>query len=180
MNVDSSADSTMASLENELIAMMAVLKRQQAALEEQHKVVMTAVSGFQEERIAMMKGVTDIREAAQNALEPLQGPLQEAVEAAATSAVKNSLQAEKKALGGAVNAAVREISGIKNAGMWPALIGGFVAGMLSCVVSIGFLVYLVKSGAIEQKIVLNSAAVAAAIKQELAPGPAPAAPGRRR
>lgn len=147
--------------EDDLIAMMATIKRQQAALVQQHELVQAATNSLAAERQLIVKALGDVRSIPEQATEALKT----AIERAAAAGVKNSMITEKKQLQGAVNAAVERIDGISDRGFWPTVLAGLTGAIFGGVLVGGLMLYAIKSGTIVQT--LNSAAIAEAIQQQM-------------
>lgn len=147
--------------EDDVLGLLSTAKKQQAAVDTALKVLESAVAGLASERKLIVQALGDVRTVPETVLEPLKT----AVEAAAASGVKNSMQSEKKALGGAVKAAVERIDGIADRGFWPVVVAGLTGAIFGGVLVGGTALYAIKSGAIVQT--LNSAAIAQAIQQHM-------------
>lgn len=149
--------------EDDLIGMMATIKRQQAALTQQHELVQAATNSLANERQLIVKALGDVRSIPEQSTEALKT----AIERAAAASVKNSMVEEKKALKTAVNAAVERIDGISDRGFLPTVLAGLTGAIFGGVLVGGLMLYAVKSGTIVQT--LNSAAIAEAIQQQMKP-----------
>lgn len=119
-------------VEEELIGLLAVAKRQQAALDEQFKVVQATVASFTEERKKMTVLLSAVRDAPKDTVEGLKTALQAAVE----TATQNSITRTKKSLKEAIDDSVTRLDAAKDRtataslvwGMVGVIIGGSIVG----------------------------------------------------
>lgn len=119
-------------VEEELIGLLAVAKRQQAALDEQFKVVQATVASFTEERKKMTVLLSAVRDAPKDTVEGLKTALQAAVE----TATQNSITRTKKSLKEAIDDSVARLDAAKDRtataslvwGMVGVIIGGSIVG----------------------------------------------------
>lgn len=154
--------------EEELIGMLAVLKRQQAALEQQHKVVLEASSKLEESRRLfageLVQALAEVRAVPEQAI----GTLTDAVETAAGKAVRKSLSASQKTLEETVNAAVERINEIRGETLMPALIGALIGSIVGGCAVAGLFAYALNSGMITPPAInLNPQVVAEYLKPAL-------------
>lgn len=118
-------------IEEELIGLLAVAKRQQAALDEQFKVVQATVASFTEERKKMTVLLSAVRDAPKDTVEGLKTTIQAGI----SESLPVSIAEQRKTLHGAVNAAVKELAKTKNDVATASLIWGLIGTVIGgCIV----------------------------------------------
>lgn len=113
-------------IEEELVGLLAVAKRQQAALDEQFKVVQTAAASLDEQRRKITTLLMEVRNAPNEAVEALG----EALAPAIRDAVGKSIIEQRKSLGGAVNAATKRLDEARDKTSTVALVWGVVGAVV--------------------------------------------------
>lgn len=157
-------------LEDELLAVLAMIKRQKTQLDEQHQVVTTAIADLGKERARWMTLLQDFRDFPKQATESL--------EWATGDAIKKSLHVaiaeQRKSLHGAVNAATSRLDEARDRTAAAAITWGLIGALLGGSLVGGGMWYAVASGAIKQTVMISDpAGIAAALGPYLAV-PAPA------
>lgn len=156
--------------EDDLLAMLAAVKQQKAALEQQHQVVQNATAALAAERAKLAEALKQV----QNLPGQLLEPLKTAVESAAEHGVLNSTSQERKALKTAVDGAVERLGQAKKFTAWAIFVTSSVGGIVGTLLTGGVFWYAVNSGWVHgPEITLDTARVAALLRENM-PAPAPA------
>lgn len=160
--------------EEDLLAMLAAVKQQKAALDQQHQVVQSATAALAAERAKLSEALKQVQSLPGQLLEPLKT----AVESAAERGVLSSTSQERKALKTAVDGAVERLGKVKKFTAWAIIVCGMVGGVTGTALTGGMFWYAINSGWVRAPAIsLDVVGVAAAIRANL---PAPAAPAPRR
>ena len=156
--------------EEDLLAMLAAVKQQKAALDQQHQVVKDATAALVAERAKLAEALSKV----QNLPGQLLEPLKTAVESAAERGVLSSTSQERKALKTAVDEAVGRLAKAQNFTGAVIIVAGMVGGILGTGITGGAFWWAVSSGTIRAPAIsLDVAGVAAAIRANLPAAPAP-------
>jgi hypothetical protein len=161
--------------EEDLLAMLAAVKQQKAALDQQHQVVQSATAALATERAKLAEALKQVQSLPGQLLEPLKT----AVENAAERGVLSSTSQERKALKTAVDGAVGRLAKAQNFTGGVMIVCGIVGGILGTALTGGVFWYAVNSGLVHPPM-LDSARVAALIRENLPAAPAPAPAPRRK
>lgn len=161
--------------EEDLLAMLAAVKQQKAALDQQHQVMQSATAALAGERAKLAEALSKV----QNLPGQLLEPLKTAVESAAERGVLSSTSQERKALKTAVDEAVGRLAKAQNFTGGVMIACGIVGGILGTALTGGVFWYAVNSGWVHPP-VLDPARVAALIRENLPAAPAPAPAPRRK
>jgi hypothetical protein len=155
--------------EEELLAMLAAVKQQKAALDQQHLVVKHATAALGAEREKLTEALKQVQSLPNTLLEPLKT----AVEGAAKSGVLSSTAAERESLRVAVNAAVGRLSKARDFTAGAMIVCGIVGGILGTAITGGVFWYAINNGWVQPPD-LDSAKVAELIRENSPAAPAPA------
>lgn len=117
-------------VEEELIGLLAVAKRQQAALDEQFKVVQATVASFTEERKKMTILLSAVRDAPKDTVDGLKTTIQAAI----SESLPVSIAEQRKTLHGAVNVAVKALEKTKGDVGTVAMVWGLVGVIMGGVI----------------------------------------------
>lgn len=160
--------------EDDLLAMLAAVKQQKAALDQQHQVVKDATAALAVERAKLIETLNKVQTLPGQLLEPLKT----AVESAAERGVLSSTSQERKALKTAVDGAVGRLAKAQNFTGAVIIVAGMVGGILGTGITGGAFWLAINKGWVHgPEITLDTARVASLIRANL---PAPAAPAQRR
>lgn len=160
--------------EEDLLAMLAAVKQQKAALDQQHQVMQSATAALSAERAKLTEALSKVQSLPGQLLEPLKT----AVESAAERGVLSSTTQEREALKTAVDDAVGRLAKAQNFTGAVMIACGIVGGVLGTAMTGGvFWLAINKGWTRAPSISLDVVSVAAAIRANL---PVPATPAPRR
>lgn len=161
--------------EDDLLAMLAAVKQQKAALAQQHQVVQESTAALVAERAKLAEALSKV----QNLPGQLLEPLKTAVESAAERGVLSSTSQEREVLKTAVDGAVGRLAKAQNFTGAVMILCGIVGGILGTALTGGAFWLAINSGWVHPP-TLDSARVAALIRENLPAVPATPAPAPRR
>jgi hypothetical protein len=144
------------SIEDDLMGMLAIAKRQQASIDKASETLTSQVA-------ALSVALNNVRSVPANALEPLKT----AVETSAAAGVTSGLATGQKELSEALGKAEGRIAKINGQGIWPVLIAAIVGTMIGGTLIGGILLYQVDHERLRPKVTLNGEEVAQHIEQFL-------------
>lgn len=140
-------------LEDELLAVLAMIKRQKTQLDEQHQVVTTAIADLGKERARWMALLQDFRDFPKQATETLEWATGDAIRKSLNVAISE----QRKTLHGAVNAATSRLNEARDRTTAAAITWGLIGALLGGSLVGGGMWYAVTSGAIKQTVVISNA-----------------------
>lgn len=153
------------SIEDDLIGMLTIAKRHQAAIEAATAVATAAAKSLDEQAKAMTIAIASARGLPADALAQLQGT----VGSAAAAGIGAGLGAGQKALEGAVGRAVVRIDSINGTSFWRTLFTAALGVVVGGAITAGGLVYAINNGMLRPVVPLDAEAVAGHIEQFLKP-----------
>lgn len=157
--------------EEDLLAMLAAVKQQKAALAQQHQVAQESTAALMAERAKLAEALSKV----QNLPGQLLEPLKTAVESAAERGVLSSTSQERKALKTAVDEAVGRLAKAQNFTGAVIIVAGMVGGILGTGITGGAFWLAINKGWVRgPEITLDTARVAGLIRANLPVPPAPA------
>ena len=157
------------SMEDDLIAMMATVKRQQAAIDGQMQLMNAAINTLRTERDNLSIALEQTRTIPKTTLETLTN----VTKVAAGEGVENSITEEKDALKDAVNAAITDLKKFNENASTAAIKWGLIGSALGCMTTGLIFWYALSFGVIKSpSITLDAQQVANYLKDSLPPKPA--------
>lgn len=151
-------------LEDELVTLLAMVKRQQAQLDQQHQAVTAAIGDLGKERQRWMVLLNDFREFPKQATQALETAAGDAISAS----LADSIAKQRKTLHGAVNAATARLDQARDRTATVAITWGLIGALLGGLLMGGGMWYAVAQGKITQTIMLNDpAGIAEALRPYL-------------
>lgn len=157
-------------LEDELVTLLAMVKRQQAQLDQQHQVVTTAIADLGKERARWMTLLQDFRDFPKQATETLEWATGDAIKKSLHLAIAE----QRKSLHGAVNAATSRLDEARDRTTAAAITWGLIGALLGGSLVGGGMWYAVTSGAIKQTVLISNAEGFAEALRPYLTAPAPA------
>lgn len=139
-------------LEDELVTLLAMVKRQQAQLDQQHQTVTAAIGDLGKERHRWVVLLNDFREFPKQAMQALETATGDAISAS----LADSIAKQRKTLHGAVNAATARLDQARDKTATVAITWGLIGALLGSTLAGTGMWYAVTRGHIQQTVVVNN------------------------